>query len=383
MSETHLPPRPRARRARRSLVLGLSAIPLALGVIAMAASPGPVAERIARSPAWDGTQFVNTVPTSLGMDGQASRVAWRFLFERGEREPAAPLPTVPVDLEALARPLAEGVRATWFGHSSVLLEVDGVRVLTDPVWSERASPVGFAGPRRFHVPPVELARLPLPDVVLLSHDHYDHLDEDTVRALASRGARFLAPLGVGEHLRGWGVLADRVEELDWWQESSAGDGRLRIVAAPARHFSGRGLLDRNRTLWASWALIGPTHRVYFGGDSGLFPGFAEIGERLGPFDLTLLEIGAYDPAWAGVHMGPEGALQAHRMLRGKVLLPIHWGTFNLGLHAWHEPPETLRAAALREGATVAFPRLGQSLRLDLPLPVGPWWREAMSAGRQR
>ncbi|MFH1812292.1 MAG: MBL fold metallo-hydrolase [Pseudomonadota bacterium] len=372
---------PRKRRWPRAVLVGVGGVVIALGVVAMAASPGPIEERIARSPAWDGNKFVNTVPTTMSMNGQGGSIAWRFLFERNDREPSTPLPTVTVDLETLSGPDPEGVRATWMGHSSVFLEVDGVRVLTDPVWGDRASPVGFAGPRRFHPPPVALEALPLPDVVLISHDHYDHLDEATIRVLARRGARFIVPLGVGAHLRTWGVAAQRVQELDWWQQTTIADGRLTLVATPARHFSGRGLLDRNRTLWASWVLLGNRHRVYFGGDSGLFDGFSEIGTTYGPFDLTLLEIGAYDPAWGSVHMGPEGALEAHRRLRGKVLLPIHWGTFNLGLHPWYEPPEQLLEAARRGGDRVAFPRLGETLTLDGDVPKAPWWRAVRTAAQ--
>lgn len=322
-----------------------------------------------------GGRFRNVEETQLFRGGDGRRVFTRFLFERGERVPSAPLPVVRPDLEALRRPPAEGVRATWLGHSTVLLEVDGRRVLCDPLWAERSSPVRGVGPRRFHPPPLALAELPDPEVVVISHDHYDHLDAAAVRALAARGARFAVPLGVGRRLAGWGVPAERILERGWWESIELVPGELELTAAPTRHFSGRGPLDRNRTQWASWVVRGRRSRVYFGGDGGWSRSFAEIGRRLGPFDLTLLEIGAFDPAWGEVHLGPANAVRAHRELRGRVLLPIHWGTFNLGLHAWHEPPEQLLAAAVAAGVEFGLPRPGQSIVVGAPLPVAPWWRE--------
>lgn len=323
-----------------------------------------------------GDRFANPVATDVMLRDHGG-VIWRFLFERGEREPARPLPVQPLSVASLVAPPLDDVRVTWFGHSSVWLDVEGSSVLCDPVWSERSSPVSFAGPRRFHPPAIPLDQLPLPDVVLISHDHFDHLDETTIRTLASRGARFVVPLGVGRWLAAWGVAADHVDELDWWQQRVIAPGRLTVVATPARHFSGRGLFGRNRTLWTSYALLGPTRRVYFGGDSGLFDGLREIGEKFGPFDLDLLEIGAYDPAWGDIHLGPVGAVTAHQMLGGKVLLPIHWGTFNLGLHAWYAPPEELLVAATEKNVQLALPRIGASFALAGEIPRELWWRAVL------
>jgi len=323
-----------------------------------------------------GDRFANPVATDVMLRDHGG-VIWRFLFERGEREPARPLPVQPLSVASLVAPPLDDVRVTWFGHSSVWLDVEGSSVLCDPVWSERSSPVSFAGPRRFHPPAIPLDQLPLPDVVLISHDHFDHLDETTIRTLASRGARFVVPLGVGRWLAAWGVAADHVDELDWWQQRVIAPGRLTVVATPARHFSGRGLFGRNRTLWTSYTLLGPTRRVYFGGDSGLFDGLREIGEKFGPFDLDLLEIGAYDPAWGDIHLGPVGAVTAHQMLGGKVLLPIHWGTFNLGLHAWYAPPEELLVAATEKNVQLALPRIGASFALAGEIPRELWWRAVL------
>ena len=333
-------------------------------------------ERVMRSPAWGKGKFHNRPDVQvMTRSADYGSVIVKFIFKGGDREPRAPLPTVPVDLTALASPPADGVRATWLGHSTVWVEVDGVRVLCDPHWSERSSPVGFAGPKRFHAPAVKLDDLPVPDLVVISHDHYDHLDRPTIEALNARGARFAVPLGVGAHLQSWGVPAERIVELDWWERAEVIPGRLAVTAAPAQHFSGRGLLDRNDTLWASWVIEGRARRVYFGGDGGLNEAvFTEIGRRFGPFDLTLLEIGAYDRAWGNIHLGPENAIVAHRMLRGNVLIPIHWGTFNLGLHAWHEPPEQILAAAKGTGTHLALPRIGEGVTVGAALPSDPWWR---------
>jgi L-ascorbate metabolism protein UlaG (beta-lactamase superfamily) len=253
----------------------------------------------------------------------------------------------------------------------LLLELDGRRILTDPVWSRRASPLGWLGPRRWYEPPIAVADLPELDAVLISHDHYDHLDRATVIALNRRAATFVVPLGIGAHLAYWGVPDERIIELDWWERATVSG--LEIVSTPARHASGRMLIDNDQTLWSSYAVLGPRHRAFFSGDTGLFPALNEIGERLGPFDLTMIEVGQYHRAWPDWHIGPEQAVQAHGMLRGRTLLPMHWGLFTLAYHGWTEPAERVLAAARAQSVNVLLPRPGESLEPDEPGKAARWW----------
>jgi L-ascorbate metabolism protein UlaG (beta-lactamase superfamily) len=306
----------------------------------------------------------------------------KFFFGGEHRVPLAPLPAES-PIEAWRRRPDTGLRATWLGHSTVLVEIDGFRVLTDPVWSDRASPVGFAGPRRFQPVPVSIDELPPIDAVILSHDHYDHLDQAAALALAARGVPFFVPLGVGAHLEAWGVPAERILEMDWWESASL--GALTITAAPSQHFSGRGLGDRNRTLWCSFAVRGPRHAFFYSGDTGLTPEYADIRARLGPFDLVMLEVGAFHPAWGSIHLGPENALSALSLLGGGSFLPVHWGTFNLAIHAWDEPAETLLALSPKRDVQLLMPRLGAPVEPVTVSRVDPWWRSvaALRSGRAR
>jgi len=298
-----------------------------------------------------------------------------FLCGGERRIPAGPLPLVD-PVPRWAEPAETGLRVTWLGHSTLLIEIDGVRVLTDPVWGQRASPLPFAGPKRFHPPPAPLAALPPLDAVIVSHDHYDHLDRPTIRSLAKMNVPFITSLGVGAHLEKWGVPAERITELDWWEQTDLGG--VQVTAAPAQHFSGRGIKDRNSTLWSSFHLQGPAHSFFFGADTGLTAEYTDIRQRLGPFDMVALEIGAYHPSWGDIHLGPRNALAAHGLLGSGVLLPIHWGTFNLGMHAWNEPPETLVQLAPSFGMSLVMPRLGEPVEPAGAESVDPWWR-AVSA----
>lgn len=329
-------------------------------------------ERILASPRFVDGRFENTVPVTVMKPGRVMSTVGEYFFSaRPERRPSAPLP-VESPLEGWSRPVSSGLRATWLGHSTVLLEVDGVRVLTDPVWGDRASPVSFAGPRRFHPTPVAIDQLPPLDAILVSHDHFDHLDHATIRALARTGTPFVTSLGVGAHLEAWGVEPARITELDWWQTATV--GRATFHATPARHFSGRGFGTTNATLWSSWVIESARRRIFFSGDTGLTPELETIRDRLGPFDLVMLEVGAFHPAWSSIHLGPNNALKAHAMLGGGTLLPVHWGTFDLALHAWHEPAEVLATHAAQSGLHLVTPRLGRPVEPSQVERFDPWWR---------
>ena len=330
-------------------------------------------ERVLASPRFIEGRFRNTKRVAPGIKGNPLPVLGEYFFGTEGRTPPAPPPLVS-PLPHWAAPPETGLRATWLGHSTVLLELDGVTVLTDPVFGERASPLSFAGPKRFHAPPVSIAELPRLDAVLVSHDHYDHLCRSSIKELVLRDVPFVTSLGVGSRLEAWGVRPERITELDWWDEHVLPGGRLSFTAAPAQHFSGRTLRDRNSTLWSSWCLKTARHRVFFSGDTGLTDEFVEIGRRLGPFDLVMLEIGAYHPSWGDIHLGPENALTAHAYLGSGTLLPVHWGTFNLALHAWDEPAETLFQRAAEKGVRVLTPKLGSPIepeRIEVPTA---WWR---------
>lgn len=342
-----------------------------------AAANGERLDRMRASPQYRGEVFVNKLPQDTRKKKKRGLVdALGMIKKFAERDaklsPKEPLPVATLTPAAFGAP-ATGLTVRWFGHSSVLIEIEGKRILTDPIWSERASPVSFAGPKRFAPPAIDLDKLPPIDAVVISHDHYDHLDAATITALKDK-AVFFVPLGVGAHLEAWGVEPGRIRDMDWWQEADL-DG-VRIACTPSRHFSGRSFDDRNHTLWASWSIVGATRRVFFSGDTGLHPDFEEIGNRYGPFDITLLESGAYNSRWADMHMGPEQAVIAHRALRGKVMVPIHWGLFNLALHSWVEPIERLRVIAARDGDQIAQPRPGTLVAAGEPIPTERWWPAA-------
>ncbi|MGK5729174.1 MBL fold metallo-hydrolase [Streptomyces sp. URMC 124] len=352
----------------------------ALRPAAFGADPsGERMARIRRSPNFVDGVFTNPV----GAERTPSAAMLKFLptyfraEQRARRAPAGTVPVHPTTVADLAVPAASGLRLTWMGHSSVLAEIDGARVLFDPVWSERCSPFAFAGPKRLHPVPVPLRETGPVDAVVISHDHYDHLDMATVRALSrGTGAHFVVPLGVGAHLEHWGVPAGRITELDW-HESALVAG-LSFTATPARHFCGRALRNTQHTLWASWVVAGSAHRIFHSGDTGYFPGFADIGAQYGPFDATMIQIGAYSEFWPDIHMTPDEGMQAHADLQGDaahgVMLPIHWGTFNLAPHPWDEPAEGSVTAAERHGARIAVPRPGQPFEPVDGLPDDPWWR---------
>jgi L-ascorbate metabolism protein UlaG (beta-lactamase superfamily) len=340
-------------------------------------------ERMQASPQWREGTFRNIAPIRPGLRDPAAKMPTlaEFICGGTRRVPSGPLPALD-PREGWRRAPASGLRATWLGHSTVLVEIDGVRLLTDPVWGLRASPSQLAGPKRFQPVPVALKSLPPIDAVLVSHDHYDHLCLPTMRALAKTDVPFITSLGVGAHLQAFGVPAERITELDWWQSATVPGSEVEVTAAPSQHFSGRGLKDRNATLWSSLVMRGPRHRVFFSGDTGLTDQYTQIRDRLGPFDLVMLEVGAFHPAWGDIHLGPENALQALALLGGGAFLPVHWGTFSLAMHAWDQPAETLLALAPRQGVQLVMPQLGQPVEPVQVESVTPWWRGVDSGGSE-
>lgn len=341
--------------------------------------PGQVAAqecepRYARSPQFDASDCTfRNPPNPQAKPSQSSWLIWRrFLLEK--KEGTVPLDPIPVrrqDRAALDALDAAGNHVIRLGHSSHLLKLRGKWWLIDPVFGQRASPVSFAGPKRFHEPPVSLADLPPIEGLILSHDHYDHLDVPTIEALKDRVQRYFVPLGVGPRLVGFGVPAERIEEMDWWDERQWGE--VTLAAAPAQHFSGRTLTDRNRTLWASFAIRSGGERIFYSGDTGYFPGFQEIGRKLGPFDVALMENGAYDSHWPSVHMAPEETVQAFQDLGARMLYLVHNSTFDLAFHGWREPLERVAALAQEKGIALATPEIGEVLTLGQPRENRKWW----------
>ena len=333
-------------------------------------------ERIKESAQYDGEKFVNQYPTNLSWCFADYRKMFsRWFSKDGNHKPDRPIDVIQLNTESFDSPPPDDVRVTWLGHSTVLLELDGFRILTDPVWAKRCSPISFMGPERFHPVPVAIADLPPLDAVIISHDHYDHLDKDAVSALAKTGVTFYMPLGIGADLEKWDIDSSQIREMDWWDTEEIDNG-LQLIATPARHFSGRGFYNSNNpTLWASFAIVGPHHRVFFTGDTGEFPTMADIGEKYGPFDLTLMKIGAYGDMWPDIHLTPEQSVRVHRTINGRLLMPIHWGTFKLAFHDWDEPPERLCVAADKAGIDYFIPRPGQMVTISIPPPLNHWWRE--------
>ncbi|HEV7331634.1 MAG TPA: MBL fold metallo-hydrolase [Flavisolibacter sp.] len=324
---------------------------------------------------FNGKIFLNPVATETMGKGAFWSLLRKFLQKHPNREPAKALGPFRADKETLKTVPLATLRVTWLGHSSLLLDVDGKRFLTDPLWYQRASPFTQLGPKRFFQNPLSIDSLPPIDAVLLSHDHYDHLDKGSILALAEKNIPVITMLGVGQRLLKWGVSKSLVTELDWWQSVQLGDHV--VTAAPARHFSGRWLGDRFSTLWGSFAIRGPRHNVYFGADSGYYEGFRMIGERLGPFDLALLEIGAYNEEWEAIHMGPENAVQASLDVKANCLMPIHWGTFNLAFHSWTEPVERLLVAAEKKEVPLILPAPGETVIINGQALNRKWWQPYM------
>src|ERR1700744_854868 len=320
-----------------------------------------------------GRKFQNPIPTDEAGFGKMIPILREYINNSAENTPAKQLGPFKTDTAIYQTPPESGLRITWVGHSSLLIEIDGKCILTDPVWSERASFLSWLGPKRFFEPPLPLNQLPPLDAVILSHDHYDHLDKNTIKFFAGSSIPFYCSLGVGDYLVKYGIIKSFINEMDWGDSMMIGNDCI-LTATPARHFSGRGILHRNETLWSSFVIRGTTHNIFFGADSGWFPGFKEIGDIYGPFDLTLLEIGAYGKYWPDIHMGPDNASNAHIALKGKLMMPIHWGTFNLAPHAWYEPVERLITFGKEKHIELFIPPPGEPTEVNGAYN-SEWWKE--------
>ncbi|MGE7855173.1 MBL fold metallo-hydrolase [Bacillus sp. AFS033286] len=284
-----------------------------------------------------------------------------------------PLKNLPIVLSNTDNESLESV--TWFGHSASLLKIEGKKLLLDPMFGDASSPFPVFNSKRYSGTfSLEREDLQEIDAIIISHNHYDHLNYKSIMQLKDRAKHFYVPNGVAQYLIKWGVSPSKISEHNWWDEIMFDN--IKLVCAPARHFSGRSMTDRDRSLWCSWLILGQETKVFFSGDSGYAPHFKEIGDKYGPFDLTLMECGQYDTRWSAIHMLPEETVQAHIDVKGELLLPIHWGAFTLALHEWSDPIERVTKEAKRLGVNIATPQIGESITLkSTDYPSAAWWRE--------
>ncbi len=332
-------------------------------------------DRITSSPQFENQKFSGGIKALTMTTKDYITSTWQFIFKKNNQTPTDPLPMQEVNLSYFNTPQKDTLSSTWLGHSSLLIRIGQYKIITDPVFEKKVS---FVGPKRFNKEyPIVPEQLTDIDLIIISHDHYDHLNKDTIQRLAPMTKAFIVPLAVGKRLVSWGIPENKITELDWW-ENYKFDNQLTITSTPAQHFSGRGINDRNKTLWSSWVIQTPEYKLFFSGDSGFFNGFKKIGDKFGPFDMTFLECGAYNKLWRGVHMFPEETVQAHIDLKGKTLHPIHWGTFNLSLHPWYEPMQRLKKAATANHIQIATPMAGQTVEYN-SIPYGSdWWQTALN-----
>lgn len=317
-------------------------------------------------------KFQNWLPTQMMVDGSALSATWNWI-KGGERTvPEGKIPVNHLDRGSLAGSPAKGLTFRWLGHSSVMIEMGGYRIMFDPVFSKYASPVPLFI-KRFSASPISIDEMPAVDLVVISHDHYDHLDKAVIKAFKQNETRFFVTKGVAEYLTDWGISADRIEELSWWQQAGFKD--LELICVPARHFSGRSLFNGNETLWAGWVIRSGDKSIYYSGDTGYADHFKVIGENYGPFDLTMIKIGAYGKDWPDIHVDSEQAVRGHMEAKGGVFLPVHWGTFDLALHPWDEPIIKAVKAAKENGVTIATPKIGTLVDLGKPIQNEAWWEE--------
>ncbi len=333
-------------------------------------------EKIENSAQFKDGKFINYKPAPDWGFTKMLPVMWDFLFVGNDRKPDEMLPTQKINFDQINNAKEDELKVTWVGHSSQIINIDGKIVLTDPVYDEKTV---FMGPSRYNGEvPLNLDEIPEIDLVVISHNHYDHYNSKTLEIIHPKVKHFIVPLMVGAQLEDLGIPREKITELDWWDEVTPFDNFL-VALTPTQHFSGRGLFDRDETLWGSYVIKGPHHKIYFSGDSGYFKGFKEIGDKYGPFDYTFMECGAYNEKWAFVHMFPEETVQAHIDLKGKILHPIHWGTFDLALHAWYDPMIRVAKAADSLGVKLSTPIVGETITVDENLTTNRWWEEVLES----
>jgi L-ascorbate metabolism protein UlaG (beta-lactamase superfamily) len=330
-------------------------------------------DAIERSPQYQDGTFYNEKSWRQPSFTDGLVTGWKFLFSGDQRKPDTLLPRKITDLSYFKNTEDSQLNVTWLGHSTLLINIDGYKIITDPVFEKKLT---FFGPSRYNGEiPVAINEITEIDLVLISHNHYDHLNEYSIKRLHKSTKLFIVPLAVGAQLEEWGVPRNKIIELDWWDTYNF-EEKLLVVLTPTQHFSGRGITDRDETLWGSFVVTGPSHKIYFGGDSGYFSGFRQIGDTYGPFDMTFLECGAYNEKWHHIHMFPEETAQAHLDLQGKVLHPIHWGTFNLALHPWNEPMQRLSKIADSLDIITATPVVGETTLYERYIPASKWWENS-------
>lgn len=318
--------------------------------------------------------FVNETPTNMDMNFSTMVKTMReFMKDDPGRQPKKPIQVDKMDSLKIVNVPQNITSITWFGHSAFLIEIEGKIIMIDPMLSDVPAPHPLLGSKRYNEElPLSIDKIPHLDAVILSHDHYDHLDYESIVKLKDRVDHFYSPLGVGNHLVSWGVEQERIHELNWWEEIKHED--LTFVCTPSRHFSGRGLFDRSTTLWGSWVILSKKEKIFFSGDGGYGPHFKEIGEKYGPFDFAMMECGQYNENWSEIHMMPEQTAQATIDVQAKLMMPIHWGAFTLALHDWTDPIERVSVKADQLGVNMTTPRIGEPVVLqNINQPKNKWW----------
>ncbi len=361
---------------KKILMLILLCLIIATVVIVKSINATPVDKSLlARSVAYNGDKFENldTNKKSAGNLWAIIKAYWGA--DTTDYEPAGALPVKEINRETLEALSDDKTHIIKLGHSSILIKSVGKYWLIDPVFAERASPFSFMGPKRFHEAPISMADLPELEAIIISHNHYDHLDKLAVKTLAPKTKHFFVPLGISGDLLNWGVGGNKIKEFVWWEELEQ-EG-LKLTSTPAQHFSGRGMGDANSTLWTSWVFEFGSDKIYYSGDGGYFSGFKDIGNKLGPFDITIMETGAYNDLWADIHMKPEETVQAHIDLQGAYMIPAHNGTFNLALHTWYEPLDRVFAASEEHAVKLVTPKVGQITTIGdaSKYPTERWWQQ--------